>query len=226
MASNYLRTALLGVSMLAISTSAQAADDWYVSGGAGLSILSDSDIKDTVTGVGSADGNVSYDNGFALTGAVGKSFGDFRVEGELSYRKNDLDTLTITSVTLAGQTFAGSASAKLTGDQSTLGFMANGYYDFNNDSSWTPFVMGGAGMARHNLDVKSVGGVATTYDETDTVFAYQMGVGVGYAVTEKADVTLQYRLFGTADATYDDGTDKIEGDYLNHSIMVGFTHAF
>ena len=225
MTKNFLCAAFAGASILAFTTSSYAADSWYVSGGAGLSMLADSEITDT-EGAEQRRGKISHENGFAMTGAIGKTFGDFRLEGELSYRKNDLDTLTFTSATIDGQTRAVSQSGKLTGDLASLAFMGNAYYDLNNNSAWTPFVIAGVGMAHHTLNIDSLSGEAQNYDESDTVFAYQIGAGVGYSVTEKDKVTLQYRLLGSADATFDNGTDKIEGDYMNHSIMVGFTHSF
>jgi opacity protein-like surface antigen len=222
---NFLCAAFAGASILAFTTSSSAADSWYVSGGAGLSMLADSEITST-EGADSASGKISHDNGFAMMGAIGKTFGDFRLEGELSYRKNDLDTISYTSATIDGQTFAVSESAGAGGDLASLAFMGNAYYDLNNNSAWTPFVMAGVGMAHHTLNIDSLSGEALNYDESDTVFAYQIGAGVGYSVTEKDKVTLQYRLLGAADATFDDGAEKTEGDYMNHSIMVGFTHSF
>ena len=200
--------------------------DWYISGGGGLSILTNSDFRDEVSGVGVGTGETSFKNGFALTGAVGKKFNNMRLEGELSYRRNDLDKLTISSATVGGQTFIGNASASLSGDTTSFGLMANGYYDFANESKWTPFVMAGVGLSRQSLYVTKVGNVSTSYNQSDTVFAYQVGAGIGYSVTDSTKITAQYRFYGTSDPTFSDGTDKITGEYFNHNLLIGFTHSF
>ena len=39
------------------------------------------------------DGGYDFDNGYALSASIGKRFGE--IEGEVSYRENDLDSLTL-----------------------------------------------------------------------------------------------------------------------------------
>lgn len=200
--------------------------DWYAAGNLGLSILDESDFSDEVSGVGSGQGDIDFDNGIAVTAAVGKSFGNLRAEAEFSYRAHDLDTLTLSTATIGGQTFLGNASATLGGDITSIGLMGNAYYDFDLGNEWTPFLIGGVGIVRHTLDVSDVAGTATDYDESDTVFAYQFGAGVGYQINDLTDLTAQYRFVGSADPTFDDGTDRISGEFHSHSIMVGLTRTF
>ena len=64
------------------------------------------------------------------------------------------------------------------------------------------------------------------YEEDDTVFAYQIGAGLGYKITPATMATLSYRYFGTSDPTFDDGVDKIEAEYKSHNIWVGFVARF
>lgn len=207
-----------------LAPSAQA--QWYVSGNAGANFVNDADITDTVTG-GSLTGETSFDTGFALSGAIGRAFGNFRIEGEISYRQNDLDELQVDSVVLAGTTLSGvTGTFPLEGDVSSLGFMANGWYDVPTGGNWVPFVGAGLGFARLSIDIESVGGIATTFDETETVFAYQAAAGIGYKVAPGTTVTLSYRLFGTSDPDFESGTETIESEYLSHSILAGFIHRF
>jgi len=218
----------LGTLVLSLSVfvaPAMAEDGFYVSGNVGISSASDSDWTDTWTGA-SASGSTSYDNGAKLTGAVGHSFGNMRLEGELSYSKNDLDSMEVKSITVAGAVYTGSAVFNATGDATSLGFMANGYYDFETDSKWTPFLMAGLGAARQSLDIKSVGGVTVTYDESDTVFAYQAGAGVAYEISPTLDLGLSYRYSASADPTFDDGVDKIKSEFKTHNFLIGITHRF
>jgi OOP family OmpA-OmpF porin len=213
------------IALAMTASQAEAKDGWYISGNVGGNILQDADTTDSVTG-GSASGEVEFDTGFGLSGAIGRSWGPWRLEGELSYHKNDLDQANVTSLTVAGSIFTGLAVLDLGGDISSLGYMANGYYDFKTKGKWAPFVMAGIGVASINVDATSVAGAAITYDESDTVFAYQAGAGIGYNFTPTVSGNLQYRLFGTTDPTFDDGVDKIESEYQNHSFMVGITKRF
>lgn len=196
---------------------------WYVSGNVGASFLSDADATDTV-GALVGKGDASFDTGFGLSGAIGHAWGPVRLEGELSYRKNNLDQLN--GITINGFLIPALGPVNLGGDVSSFGFMANGYYDFDTGGKWVPFLMAGIGGARLNLDVTSVASVATTYDESDTVFAYQVGAGIGYKFTPSTIANLSYRFFGTSDPTFNDGVDKVEGEYRSHNIWAGITVKF
>ena len=155
-----------------------------------------------------------------------RAWGNFRLEGEFSYRKNDLDAVDVKTLTVAGVVFTALGTAALEGDTSSLGFMANGWYDFDTGTPWVPFVGAGVGVAKINIDIESVAGITTIYDESDTVLAFQVGAGVGYNVTPKTTVSLSYRFFGTADPEFDDGVDKIDAEYFSHNVMVGLLFRF
>jgi opacity protein-like surface antigen len=229
-------TTIISASLVFLLSSAAIAKedktaDWYFAGAGGMAISFDSDItvkenSGTIEGTGDYDVN----NGFVFTGAMGKKFGDFRIEAELSYRENDLNTLAVTSATVAGSTFLVNASADMDGDHSSLGGMVNGIYEFKNDSrilsDFTPFILAGVGFSRQTLDVNSIAGVSVSYDESDIVMAYQFGAGVSYPVTENAQITGQWRYFGTADPDFDDGTIQVDGEYSSHALMIGFTRSF
>ena len=97
-------------------------DAWYVAGGLGASLPADVDVRQT--GVGSSARTVQLDTGIMVSGAFGRSFGNFRAEGELVYNTNDISTFTDPGV--------GALSAS--GDVSTLVLMLNGYFDFSTNS--------------------------------------------------------------------------------------------
>ena len=213
----------LTLSLLAIP--ATAADGWYVSGSAGVAALDESSSKGTITG-GSTTGDVDFNFGVGLAGSVGYALENIRLEGEVSYRKNDLDDVTVNTVLVGTSLFTNLGTVALSGDVSALAFMANAFYDFNAGEIWTPFLMAGIGAVKIDLDAISVDGVAVTYDESDTVFAYQIGVGIGYNLATKTTVNIQYRFMGTTDPSFDDGTVVIDGEYRSHSLWVGFTQRF
>ena len=208
---------------LVFSTSADA--QWYVSGNIGTSILQDSDVS-AADSTGSFSGDFSTDVGVAVMGAVGYALNNLRIEGEISYRHNGLDELTINTAVGGGLVFVGVATGPIEGDMTALGFMANAFYDFDTGTNWVPHLGGGIGLAQLGLDVESIGGVSTSFDDTDTVFAYQLGAGIGYRLGNGARVDLSYRFMGTSDAEFSDSGATVDAEYQSHSIMAGMLYKF
>lgn len=198
--------------LLSISTIAYSAEGPYVSGNLGLAIANDSDITDsTAPGVTM---EIKSDVGLALGVAAGYDFGNnIRIEGEIAYQKNDLDKVSM----------AGIGEADLTGDVSSLALLLNGYYDFKNKSAFTPFISAGLGFAKVELNDFNVPGSGLPgTNEDDTVFAYQVGAGVSYAVTPKVSLDVKYRYFGTSDLEF----DTAEAEYSSHNFYAGIRVAF
>ena len=94
--------------------------------------------------------------------------------------------------------------------------MVNGYLDFENQTALTPYIGAGVGVAKVSANDISIGGVALS-DEDDTVFAYQLGVGIGYSVTESLIIDLAYKYFATEDPDFE-GT---KAEYGSHNILFG-----
>lgn len=191
--------------ILSVSSMAYSADGPYVSGNFGLAIPNDSEVTDS-----SLPAGINYDveskNGLAFGVAAGYGFSNIRVEVELGYSKNDLD-----KVNILGQSF------DLTGDISSLTLFLNGYYDFKNSSSFTPYLGCGIGMAK--VEVNDDG---LDVDDNDTVFAYKFAVGLGYAVTEKVSLDVKYSYFGTSDLEFDTATVEYSGHIISAGIRVTF----
>lgn len=217
-------TVLIGSSSVVVST-AQA--QFYVSGNGVFSLLSDSDISDS----SGAENLIEFNSGFGLTGAVGHAWGLFRVEGEISYQENSFDRLRVNSLTLNGTSFTGALGiADFGGSLSALGFMANAWRDFDDMGpgweNWITFVGAGIGGAIVNIDITDIGGTPTAFNESDTVFAYQLGAGFGYKVSPSTTVVFQYRMLGTTDMTFSDGVDMLDADYLSNNMFVGVIAKF
>jgi opacity protein-like surface antigen len=197
--------------LLSISSSAYSAEGPYVSGNLGLAIASDSDMTNSTAPGITLD--IQSDMGWAVGGAVGYGFSNnTRIEGEIAYQKNDLDKMGILGIDFP-----------ITGDTSSLALLLNGYYDFVNNSSFTPFISGGIGYAKVDISDTIAPGLGTlTPSDDDTVFAYQLGVGGGWAVNEKVILDIKYRYFGTSDPEY--GTIKVE--YSSHNFYAGIRVGF
>ena len=210
---NRIRQLLLAAALVIIAQGAWAqTKPWYVAAGLGASFVNDVDSTDSTGFTITAD----LDTGIFGTGAFGRSFGNFRAEGELTYNTSDVSTLSALGVSLDAS-----------GDVSTLGFMVNGYYDFDTNSKWKPYIGGGIGGANVSLNNLSVVGVQLADDDT-TVFAYQAKVGVAYEFSPAWEGTLGYRFFGTEDADFVDSSGSpfsTDGSQA-HIVELGFRFRF
>lgn len=190
--------------MLSAASIALGAGGPYVSGNIGVTLPSDSDV--TASAV--PDISVESDNNLGLGIAAGYGFSNnTRLEAELAYQKNDLDKAEYSHT-----------EVNLDGDTSSLALLLNGYYDFANKSPLTPFVSAGLGLARIDCnDLNVQGSGLPNTDDDDTVFAYQVGAGVGYAVSGKVSLDVKYRYFGTSDPEF----GRTEAEYSSHNVYAG-----
>ncbi|MBW1616042.1 MAG: porin family protein [Deltaproteobacteria bacterium] len=148
------------------------------------------------------DVELEYDSGIVLGAAAGYDFGSARIEGELAYQQNDIDK--IKSVNQENE---------VSGDVSSFALLINGYYDFYNSTKFTPFVTAGIGFTKIGLEDKS----DNDKDEY-TVFAYQIGAGIGYALTEKVTIESKYRYFATSDYEFEHSGEL---EYNRHNLLFG-----
>lgn len=122
-------------------------------------------------------------------------------------------------------------SQPVDGAFSMLAFMANVDYDFDTGSRWVPYIGGGLGVATISLDTKTASGTSLT-DDSDTVFAYQVGAGIGYefplAEGRSITVSLDWRYFGTQTPTFKGDVTGTEFDVeINgHDIGIGLIYGF
>ena len=188
-----------------IVTTASAAI--YISGNLGAVFVNDADIKD--------DGDsakFTFDTGGVATFAVGTTIGSaVRIEAEIGGRVSDCDKYKYSS-----------SSWKLDGDVTTVSYMANAYYDFKNESRYTPFVGGGLGLANVEYDLDKIDGRKINEKDDDNVMAYQIILGGSFAATERLNIDLQYRYFATKDPDLF-GADL---EYQSHNVMLGLRYNF
>ena len=176
--------------------------DLYYSANMGVVAVEDSSIDD-----GNDSGEMSFDDGFAATGALGDALGNgMRVEMELGYRVNDLNKISV----------AGFGSTGIGGNLKTISLMGNAYYDFLNDGPFKPFIGVGAGVADIEADIDLVG------TEDDTVFAYQIAAGGSLTVNDHLSIDVQYRYFATEDPNF----DGLKAEYATHNLFFGLRFNF
>ncbi len=221
---------LASAASLALGTASAASAQHYVRASAGLSALMDSDNSGNFTAsatlqpVGvpvtpdtSVAWTTEFENGVFLSGAYGYELPvGLRIEGELSYTSNDVDTHA--GVTLAGSIAAdgldaanlligtdaavgieiGDLVADGQGSVETLGVAANVYYDFDFEGSpFSAYVGGGLGLAQVDVDYSPSGFVIV--DDNDTVLLYQVMVGGEYALSDTLSLYGGYRYRATPD---------------------------
>ncbi|MGE0753794.1 MAG: outer membrane protein [Alphaproteobacteria bacterium] len=190
----------------------QVFPHWYVGIAGGVTYLDDSDISGTSTG------EMGYDTGWTVNAALGytlpygyDSRGNVRLELEASYRENSLDNTILSGVSAASPGRARIAS-----------YMVNGFYDFRNQSSLTPYIGGGFGLSQVGISHDS--GLGNTGDDEDTVMAYQGMAGIAYAPMSMPNTewTLGYRYFTADSPEYTTAGGKVKLDDLtSHSAEIG-----
>ena len=114
---------------------------------------------------------------------------------------------------------------------SMLAFMVNVDYDFDTGSQWVPYIGGGLGVATISLDTETDTGRSLT-DDSDTVFAYQVGAGIGYEFPleegRSITVSLDWRYFGTQTPTFTGAVTRTDFDVgiSGHDIGIGLIYGF
>ena len=180
-------------------------------------------------GGGSIDpsAKLDMDLGFGVdvsAGYAGLFIPEFRVEGEINYHSNQINSVT-SSFLPPPHTFGA------TGSIDAIGLMLNGYYDFLNSSAWTPYIGGGVGAA--HVAVSDAGIPASGFPRVsggDWQFAYQGIAGVRYSFTPNLSASLDYRYFATTDPKFTFhtpiGAITAKTEYRTHNIMLGVQYHF
>lgn len=243
--------AALALVLLSFGTSAYAGDGPYVGIGGSLSILNDASVTAPAGDYPALDANATTKNGFAVRGMAGYAFpSGLRVEAEIDYRRHKTNDMYVKSpgglveipaqgnfaslpepnqqaiiTTLEGTTHT------VKGNFSMLAFMGNVDYDFDTGSRWVPYVGGGLGVAIISIDTENAQGRSLS-DDSDTVFAYQVGAGIGYEFPleegRSVTVSLDWRFFGTQDPTFkgDVSGGDIDVGINGHDIGIGVIYGF
>lgn len=181
----------------------------YLAGYMGLNVMPDLDFSETTT---PSSGDLKFSNAMSFAGALGLRIDNqWRVEGELSYRKADL----------TGMDFSNAGLFDANGELGTTLLMANVYYDF--DLNWkklTPYVTAGMGLAWHNGTIDDVSGFAVDASDDDIGLAWQIGTGLKYQVKDNMAFTGGYRYLGGTTIQIQD----YEHDYSSHEFRVGLEY--
>jgi opacity protein-like surface antigen len=192
----------------ALKTTDDGYNPWYVKGVAKLTMFSNlgTDNIDRVYSIGFDTDSAGYGWGLAL----GRQFGQFRVEGQYDSNKTDLDDARVSnSIT---NTEIGIAS----GDIRVNTAMINGFYDFPITEGFSLYGMAGMGYGNVTLSVYNV-------DDNEKTFAYKLGAGVSYTFAGNQAVDFGYEYLGVGDVVIG-GIDVNDMD--THNIVLGYRFSF
>lgn len=195
-----MRKSLSALAVMAAVLVAPAAnaESWYAGGFGGLNFAHDG----AVNGAGVEAG---YDMGFAVGGYAGFYVQEnVRLEGELSYRANDLDSV---------------GGVAIGGEVETLALMVNALFDVKLESAVEPYLGAGIGFADVDYSIAGLG-----YD--DTVLAVQMIAGAGIEIAPATQLTVDYRLLLTDDLRVGSGVGFGRVEYTNSAVLVGLRKSF
>ena len=208
-----MRISILAVCLLLIAPSAEAADGRFYFGAHGGLNLVQGARNDSAPG----SFNFEFDPGFVAAATLGfdlreghPSIGVGRVELEAAYRRNSLDEVAYLETDLP----AG-------GNMTVSSLMLNTFGEHRGTRPWIPYIGAGIGVAR--LELKEVRfGENVLVDDSTTVFAWQVGAGLGLEVSRHIALDLGYRYFSAFDPKFRDARGvRFESEYDNHQIMAG-----
>lgn len=184
-------------------------DNYYGRISLGLAHPSESDMSDS-TAPGTTIKAEYKINGCA-SAAFGSDFGKIRGEIELAYQQNDFD-----------KAFSSGVNRTIDGEISTISYLFNLYYDFDNDTNFTPYLTAGVGFT--SLQIKDFSLPATATDpafastnDEDLVFTYQIGCGVAYAIERNISIDINYRRFTPSDPDF----NTVQSEYTSNNFYVG-----
>ena len=177
----------------------------YLSGKLGFSLMEANSMTNTSTMSDSSTPAVpkklsTSETVMPLGGAIGYNWAkhgvSLRTEVEFLYRTNlGYDS---------NPTFMNAASpTKFSSSMTSKTVLFNGYYDFTNTTKFTPFIGGGVGLSMNNSTTHgslTSGASPSEYKRDMTNFAWNLGGGVAYNLTEHIilDVTYRYTDLGKA----------------------------
>lgn len=228
--------------LMLFTTGAQAADVtepaseenvFYVSLFGGASFLGSVDTEQNYeppSTFSDFDYTLETKTGYILGGAVGMRVWDpLRAEVELSYARWKVDRYSGEEEN-SDDPFNGDAI----GHVSATYLLANLWFDINTETSFTPYVGGGAGVAWVDADTEFGPPTRFGYADGEMGFAFQAGAGVQFPITENIALDVGYRFKGVLDIDFGGRQrpsgnfilDYEGGDLYSHNVQAGVTFSF
>jgi opacity protein-like surface antigen len=165
--------------------------------------------------------SLEFDPGMQGSAVLGWDFvpgnpvGEGRVELEYTHRSNPLDKVKF---------FEGSFNGD--GDLKADSLLLNFIGVYREKRRFAPYIVVGAGAARiEAADLKVTG--QRLSDDSDIVFAYQVGTGIDFTLTERLSLDLGYRFFGSTRPEFAETSgQKFKMNYYSHNVVLGLRLGF
>lgn len=208
--SAFFAFALLMASPVFVSQAEAQTTRFYTAGYLGLNIPTEMEYDDTATFI---SGDYDLENGTVFAGALGFRFSKkFRIEGELSYRKTDNSSMTVSNT---------STVADIGGDLAATMAMLNFYYDF--DSYWKnvqPFIGAGLGYGTFDLSLSNAPVNGSNRSDANAI-VFAAGGGLKYRPRSDFAFVGSYRYLDTLNTLDFNG---FEVDYGAHELLFGIEY--
>ena len=147
--------------------------------------------------------------------APGNPVGEGRIELEYSRHSNPLDQVKFVEGSFKGD-----------GNVTADSLLVNFFGAFHDSSRWSPYIGAGIGAARIEASDLQVTGQPLGKGSA-VVLAYQLGVGLEYALTDSLSLDLGYRYFSTTRPKFTEVNGSRFGmDYISHSAVLGLRLGF
>jgi len=169
-------------------TTTARANNMYIAAGAG-SFSANNFSEDHFGAITSIEPGTGFNT--TLTGGYEFSAPHLRAELEFGYRQANIDKVALLGVRPVATGYISVSSA-----------MVNSWYDLPLNLPVIPYVGGGLGAAnvvRSSFSLQVSNFPISAQRIEDTVFAYQIGGGFSYPITDALAIDAGYRYLGTTD---------------------------
>lgn len=153
--------------------------------------------------------------------AVGYDFSAIspvNVRAELEYTYNDKTTFdTNASSIRTHNSYTENVSTPYTNTLTTQSLMLNGYYDFKNQSKFTPYISAGVGMTRIKNNLKNTNYPDNEYSfsKSDNQFTWAAGLGIAYNLSQNVALDLSYRYIDAGKFEFKHDHSAVENTLVN-----------
>ena len=221
-----LSTLALAALLAGAATSAHARVGWYGRADVGVTVGGEAEIpfnsyydegKDAESASYQSEWNVfsgvtaDFEDGWMVDAGAGYEWGNgLRAEVELARRT---DEVSVERAYGYAPSVESSEYGYLDSDNNVIAtsVMLNGFYDFNRDGSFRPYV--GVGVGYANVAVG---------EPDDSNWAWQAMAGVAIPVNDRMTVDIGYRHFNVDDLDY---TSR-KSDYTHEAVTLGLRYQF
>lgn len=212
-----LRSVLLGTTAFLLALPASAGQNGlYVGLEGGASFVQTMDGFEINNGFTTFFERIELDTGWAVLATVGYEWDNWRVEGEVGYRRNDMESIRFDT---------GFVSTDVD-DLSQLTLMANLIYDIALMPNMSLSLGAGAGLDRLTFDWPGFGQPGGVEGD-DWSLAYQGIVGLGYAFDPSCEAFVNYRYLSADQLDFTDRNNRQHfEDIGTHTVSAGVRYSF